>query len=49
MTTSLIPYLFFGGHCDEAIEFYPLALDATLIFRMGFNESPEPVPEDYNN
>lgn len=45
MATSLVPYLFFSGRCDEAIEFYRHAIGAKLVMRMGFDESPEPVPE----
>ncbi|TVZ41372.1 hypothetical protein P886_0717 [Alteromonadaceae bacterium 2753L.S.0a.02] len=38
-------YLFFGGRCDEAVQFYQTHLGAKqgAIFR--FNESPDPVPE----
>ena len=35
------PYLFFGGRCDEALEFYRSALGAQIDFVMRFNESPE--------
>jgi len=38
------PYLFFGGRCDEALEFYRSALGATVIRVMRFNESPNPIP-----
>lgn len=37
-------YLFFGGRCDEALEFYKNAIGAEIGFIMRFNESPEPVP-----
>jgi PhnB protein len=47
MTTALIqPYIFFGGRCDEAIEFYRKALGAQVEMLMRFNESPEPPPPD---
>lgn len=46
MPTSMTPYLFFNGRCDEAIEFYKTALDARVDFLMRFNESPEPVPSE---
>jgi PhnB protein len=36
------PYLFFDGHCDEAIEFYRKALGAEVGSLMRFNESPDP-------
>lgn len=38
------PYLFFGGRCDEAIEFYRTAIAAEVEMVMHFNESPDPVP-----
>jgi PhnB protein len=38
------PYLFFGGRCEEAIEFYGKAVGATVQMLMRFNESPEPQP-----
>jgi PhnB protein len=45
MTTSIVqPYLFFGGRCDEALEFYRTALGAHVDFIMRNNESPEPMP-----
>ena len=43
--STLQPYLFFGGRCEEAIAFYQSALGAKLEMMMRFNESPEPVPE----
>lgn len=38
------PYLFFGGRCQEALDFYKSALGAQLDFVMRYNESPEPPP-----
>lgn len=38
------PYLFFGGRCEEALEFYKAALQAKVTMCMRFNESPEPTP-----
>lgn len=38
------PYLFFGGRCDEALEFYKQALGASVGMVLRFNESPDPVP-----
>lgn len=43
-TTSITPYLFFGGRCEEALQFYRQALGAELEMMMRFNESPEPTP-----
>src|SRR6476659_6446363 len=37
-------YLFFGGRCEEAIEFYRKALGAEVGMVMRFKESPEPTP-----
>ena len=42
--TTVTPYLFFGGRCEEAIAFYRTALGAEVEMLMRFNESPEPTP-----
>jgi PhnB protein len=39
------PYLFFGGRCEEAIEFYRRALGAEVAMLMRWKDSPEPLPE----
>lgn len=45
MTTSTInPYLVFGGHCEEALAFYGHALGAKVLMVMKFNQSPQPTP-----
>ncbi|MEO8205327.1 MAG: VOC family protein [Chthoniobacterales bacterium] len=55
MSKSLIqPYLFFGGRCEEALEFYQSALGAKVEMLMRYKDSPEPVPpgmlaEGYEN
>jgi PhnB protein len=38
------PYLFFGGRCDEALEFYQRVLGAKVTMLMRFKDSP--VPHD---
>ncbi len=42
--TTITPYLFFGGRCEEALEFYRKALGAEVEMMMRFNESPTPPP-----
>ncbi|PJX28367.1 hypothetical protein CAP48_03055 [Advenella sp. S44] len=42
--TSIVPYLFFGGRCEEALNFYKNAIGAQLDTMMRFSESPEPPP-----
>jgi len=42
--TSVQPYLFFGGRCDEALDFYRSALGAEVVMLSRFKESPEPTP-----
>ena len=44
-TAAVQPYLFFGGRCEEAIEFYRKALDAELAMLVRFKEAPEPQPD----
>jgi PhnB protein len=41
---SIQPYLFFGGRCEEAIEFYGKAMGAEVVMMARFNEAPEPQP-----
>jgi PhnB protein len=36
------PYLFFDGRCDEAIDFYKLALGAEVMSLMRFRDAPDP-------
>jgi PhnB protein len=43
-TTTIQPYIFFGGRCEEALEFYKTALGAQVDFLMRYKESPEPPP-----
>lgn len=44
------PYLFFGGRCEEAVEFYRTAVGAEVQMMMRYNESPEPtMPECFHN
>ena len=42
--TIVQPYLFFGGRCEEALDFYRAALGAQIEFLMRYQESPEPLP-----
>jgi PhnB protein len=42
--TQVQPYLFFGGRCEEALEFYRKAIGAQVDMVMKFKESPEPTP-----
>jgi PhnB protein len=42
--TYVQPYLFFGGRCEEAIEFYRKALGAELVMISRFKDAPEPQP-----
>jgi PhnB protein len=44
MPMPIVPYLFFEGRCEEAIEFYRGALGAEVTGMMRFKESPEAPP-----
>lgn len=44
-TPIVQPYIFFGGQCEEALQFYSKALGAKVGMVMRFNDSPDPVPE----
>ena len=45
MSTVIQPYLFFGGRCEEALEFYTAAIGAKVGMKMRFSDSPHPMPE----
>ena len=45
MGIQIQPYLFFGGRCQEALDFYKGALGAQVDMLMRFDESPHPMPE----
>ena len=49
--TSVQPYLFFGGRCEEALEFYRSAIGAEIEMLTRFKESPEPqgLPDCFEN
>src|SRR6476619_3726797 len=40
--TSVQPYLFFGGRCEEVLNFYRNAVGAEVQMLTRFKESPEP-------
>ena len=40
--TSVQPYLFFNGRCEEALEFYGNALGAKIDMLSRFKDAPEP-------
>lgn len=42
--TLVQPYLFFGGKCEEALEFYKKAIGAEVIMLSRFKDAPEPQP-----
>ena len=42
--TLVQPYLFFGGRCEEAVDFYRTSLGAEVIMLMRFKESPDSPP-----
>jgi PhnB protein len=45
VTESFIqPYLFFGGRCEEALNFYCAALGAQVDLLLRFKDSPQPPP-----
>jgi PhnB protein len=42
--TSVQPYLFFGGRCEEALDFYREALGAEIVMLSRFKDAPERPP-----
>jgi PhnB protein len=43
-STCIQPYLFFGGRCEEAVEFYRQGLGAEVLMLMRHRESPDAHP-----
>jgi PhnB protein len=43
-STLVQPYIFFGGRCEEALEFYKSAIGAEVDMLMRYKDSPEPAP-----
>ena len=41
--STVQPYLFFAGRCEEAVEFYRTALGAEVQMLMRFKDSPDPA------
>ncbi len=39
---QILPYLFFDGRCEEAIEFYRKTLGAEVEMMMRFKDAPDP-------
>ena len=44
-TAMVQPYLFFGGRCEEAVDFYRKTLNAEVAMLVRFKEAPEPQRE----
>jgi len=44
VTVQILPYLFFDGRCEEALDYYRQALDAEVGMLMRYKDSPEPPP-----
>ena len=42
--TIIQPYLFFGGRCEEALNFYRSALGGEVAMLLRHKDSPEPPP-----
>jgi PhnB protein len=49
MTLQLIPFITMDGNAKEAIQFYEKALDAKVLFKQTFGESPENLPADFKD
>jgi len=43
--TLVQPYLFFGGRCEEALEFYRTAMGAEVEMLMRYKDAPEQPPD----
>ena len=43
-SSTVQPYLFFGGRCEEALAHYRTAIGADVEMVMRYSDSPEPLP-----
>jgi PhnB protein len=43
MKTTIQPYLFFNGRCEEALDFYRKALGAEVTALLHYRDSPDPA------
>lgn len=41
LNSPVQPYLFFGGRCDEALEFYRTTLGAEVLMLMRYKDTPD--------
>ncbi|HCD51919.1 MAG TPA: hypothetical protein DEQ34_05700 [Balneolaceae bacterium] len=46
---NLVPYLFFPGHCEEALEFYKKVFKGEITYLQRFGDASMPVDEDYRD
>ncbi|WP_421774225.1 VOC family protein [Gracilimonas sp.] len=44
---TLVPYLFFRGNCEEAMNFYKECLDGDITVMQRFGDTEMPVDEDH--
>jgi PhnB protein len=42
MSSTIQPYMFFNGRCEEALEFYRKALEAKVTVVMHYKDGPNP-------
>jgi PhnB protein len=45
MANTVQPYLFFGGRCEEALDFYRKTIGAEVVTLTRFKEAPQAVPD----
>lgn len=47
--TALVPYLHFGGNCEEALQFYAQVLGGTVEINQRYDNPAMNTPENYKN
>lgn len=47
MSSTVTPYVMFGGNCEQALEFYRTALGAKIEMVMRYKENPDPPPPGF--
>lgn len=53
-SSKVEPYLFFGGRCEEALDFYQQAVGAEVVMTMRYKDNPSPeaaasIPEGFED
>ena len=46
---KLVPYLYFEGDCEEAINYYSSVLDGKIVYKDYYKSAPMDIPESHKD